>query len=132
MTVRKAWFKIARDDEGQKEKKGERAAYEEMVYAMHEIQGGISEGECYERFGGRCGLTSYRKFGAMLSQNLRKGTKGLTDLLKKETVDAFEDRKNQARKLGEEAGTKLLGPMFMMLAVVLVIIVVPAFFTIQI
>lgn len=132
MTVRKAWFKIARDYEGQKEKKGERAAYEEMVYAMHEIQGGISEGECYERFGGRCGLTSYRKFGAMLSQNLRKGTKGLTDLLKKETVDAFEDRKNQARKLGEEAGTKLLGPMFMMLAVVLVIIVVPAFFTIQI
>lgn len=132
MTVRKAWFKIARDYERQKAERGERTAYEEMVYTMHEIQGGVSEGESYERFGGRCGLISYRKFGAMLSQNLRKGTKGLTDLLKKETVDAFEDRKNQARKLGEEAGTKLLGPMFMMLAVVLVIIVVPAFFTIQI
>lgn len=132
MTVRKAWFKIAQEYERQKQKKGTRAAYEEMVYTMHEIQGGISEGECYERFGGRCGLPSYRKFGAMLSQNLRKGTKGLTDILKKETIEAFEERKNHARKLGEEAGTKLLGPMFMMLAVVLVIIVVPAFFTIQI
>ena len=80
----------------------------------------------------RCGLASYRKFGSMLSQNLRKGTKGMADLLKKEAADAFEDRKNRARKLGEEAGTKLLGPMFMMLAVVIVIIVIPAFFTIQI
>lgn len=132
MTVRKAWFKMAQEYERQKAEKGIRVAYEEMVYAMHEIQGGISEGECYERFGSRCGLPSYRKFGAMLSQNLRKGTKGLTDLLRKESVDAFEDRKNQARRMGEEAGTKLLGPMFMMLAIVLVIIVVPAFFTIQI
>lgn len=131
MTVRKAWFKMAQEYERQKSKKGTRAAYEEMVYTMHEIQGGISEGECYERFGKRCALPSYRKFGAMLAQNLRKGTKGLTDLLKKETKEAFEERKNYARKLGEEAGTKLLGPMFMMLAVVLAIIVVPAFFTIQ-
>lgn len=131
MTVRKAWFKMAQEYERQRVEKGERVAYEEMVYAMHEIQGGISEGECYERFGSRCGIPSYRKFGAMLSQNLKKGTKGLTDLLRKESVDAFEDRKNQARRMGEEAGTKLLGPMFMMLAIVLVIIVVPAFFTIQ-
>lgn len=132
MTARKAWFKMAQEYERQRAQKGTRVAYEEMVYAMHEIQGGISEGECYERFGARCGLASYRKFGAMLSQNLRKGTRGLTEQLKKEAVDAFEDRKNQARKLGEEAGTKLLGPMFMMLGVVLVIIVVPAFFSIQI
>lgn len=132
MTARKAWFKMAQEYEKQKNEKGRRVAYEEMVFAMREMQGGISEGECYEKFGSRCGLSSYRKFGAMLSQNLRKGTKGLTGLLKKEAVDAFEDRKNQARKLGEEAGTKLLGPMFMMLAVVLVIIVVPAFFSIQI
>lgn len=132
MTARKAWFQIAREYERLKVQKGTRAAYEEMVYAMHEIQGGISEGECYERFGGRCGLPAYRKLGAMLSQNLRKGTKGLTELLKKEAAEAFEDRKNQARKLGEEAGTKLLGPMFMMLAVVLLIIVVPAFLTVQI
>lgn len=56
----------------------------------------------------------------------------MNELLKREAADALEDRKKQARKLGEEAGTKMLGPMFLMLAVVLIMIVVPAFFTIQI
>lgn len=132
MTVRKAWYRIAEDYERQKEEKGRREVYEEMIYTMHEIQGGGSEGECYERFGERCALPAYKKFGAMLSQNLKKGTKGLALLLKQEADNAFEERKSLARCLGEEAGTKMLIPMFLMLAVVLVMIVVPAFFSIQI
>lgn len=132
MTVRKAWYRICEDYEGQKEAKGKREVYEEMIYTMHEIQGGSSEGECYERFGERCGLAQYKKFSAMLSQNLKKGTKGLTSLLDQEADNAFEERKSLARRLGEEAGTKMLIPMFLMLAVVLVMIVVPAFFSIQI
>lgn len=132
MTVRKAWYRIAEDYELQKEEKGNREVYEEMLYTMHEIQGGGSEGECYEKFGERCALPAYKKFGAMLSQNLKKGTKGLAPLLKQEADNAFEERKSLAKRLGEEAGTKMLLPMFLMLAVVLVIIVVPAFFSIQI
>lgn len=132
MTVRKAWYRIAEDYERQKEEKGRREVYEEMIYTMHDIQGGGSEGECYERFGERCALPAYKKFGAMLSQNLKKGTKGLALLLKQEADNAFEERKSLARRLGEEAGTKMLIPMFLMLAVVLVMIVVPAFFSIQI
>ena len=49
-----------------------------------------------------------------------------------ELGEMFEERKKQARKLGEEAGTKLMIPLFMMLAVVFIIVIVPAFFTIQI
>ena len=67
-----------------------------------------------------------------MSQNLRKGTKGLTELLKLESIQAFEERKAQAKRLGEEAGTKLLLPLFLVLAVVLVIVIVPAFLTLQI
>lgn len=132
MTVRRAWFCIAGDYEKEKRKTGERQAYEEMVYTMHQIQGGAAEGEAYENYGTRCRIPSYRKFGTMLSQNLRKGSKGLSVLLKREAEEAFEERKNLARKLGEEAGTKLMIPMFMMLAIVFVIVIVPAFFTIQI
>ncbi len=132
MTVRKAWYRIVGDYESQKEIKGKRAVYEEMIYTMHEIQGGSPEGECYEKFGERCGLQTYKKFAAILSQNLKKGTKGLTSLLNQEAKQAFEERKSLAKQLGEEAGTKMLIPMFLMLAVVLVIIVVPAFFSIQI
>ena len=36
-----------------------------------------------------------------------------------------------AKRAGEEAGTKLLLPMFLMLAVVLVIVIVPAFLSVQ-
>lgn len=131
MTVRKAWGRIAEDYEERKSEKGRRDAYEEMLYTLHEIQSGISEGECYERFGERCVLSIYKKFGTMLSQNMKKGTKGLAVLLKQEADRAFEERKNLAKRLGEEAGTKMLIPLFLMLLVVLVMIVVPAFFSIQ-
>ena len=90
----------------------------------------ITEG--YENFGRRCDLQIYIRLGALLSQNLRKGTKGLSELLKLESIQAFEERKARAKRLGEEAGTKLLLPMFLMLVVVLIIVIVPAFLTMQI
>ena len=132
MTVRKAWFRIAEDYQTGKGTGVGRKAYDEMTAAMYQIRGGLPEGECYEAFGARCGEQAYRRFGLLLSQNLRKGSGGLTDLLEREASDAFEDRKKLAKKLGEEAGTKLMIPMFMMLVIVLIIVIVPAFFSIQI
>ena len=129
MPVRRAWIQIA---SAYRQQENTRYVYEEMVYTMRELQRGTPESECYEHFGMRCGLPVYRKFAVMLSQNLRKGTKGLTELLQREAAGAFEERKAAARKLGEETSTRLLGPMFLMLGVVLMIIVVPAFLTIQI
>ena len=76
-------------------------------------------------------MQEYMRLGALLSQNLRKGTRGLTQMLRMEAIQAFEERKARAKRLGEEAGTKLLAPMFLMLAVVLVIVIVPAFLSIQ-
>ena len=134
MTRRRAWFCIAQDYENKKEtgeEKGKRKAYEEMVSAMYRMQSGAAEGECYENYGTRCGISVYKKFGMMLSQNLRKGTKGLTELLGREAEDAFEERKNLAKKIGEEAGTKLMIPMFLMLIIVFAMVIVPAFFSIQ-
>lgn len=132
MTIRRAWFLIAKDYENKCGEKRKRKAYEEMVRTMHQIQGGIPEGECYEKYGIRCGISVYRKFGTMLSQNLRKGSGGLTELLSREAEEAFEDRKNLAKKLGEEAGTKLMIPLFLMLIVVFAIVIIPAFFSIRI
>src|SRR5699024_5767251 len=109
-----------------------RKAYEEMVSTMNQIRGGIPEGEAYEDYGTRCNVSAYRKFGTLLSQNLRKGSKGLTDLLGREAEEAFEERKNLAKKLGEEAGTKLVIPLFLMLIIVFAIVIVPAFFSISI
>ncbi|WP_235250632.1 hypothetical protein [Faecalicatena contorta] len=132
MTVKRAWKKIVEEYATRKNTAGIRYAYEEMKQTCYEMESGVAEAESYENFGRRCNVQAYIRLGALLSQNLRKGTKGLGDLLKMESVQAFEDRKARAKRMGEEAGTRLLIPMFLMLAEVLVIVVVPAFLSMQI
>lgn len=132
MTVKHAWNKIVQTYEEEQKSGKIRYAYEEMLLTCREMQGGVAEQEAYERFGKRCKNSSYVKFSMLLSQNLRKGSKGLAELLKMESIQAFEQRKNNAKKRGEEMSAKLMLPMLMMFAVVLVIIMIPAFLSIQI
>ena len=54
------------------------------------------------------------------------GARNLLAMLELEMEDAFEQRKTTARRLGEEAGTKLLLPLFIMLGIVMIIVIVPA------
>jgi len=105
--------------------------YEQMLLAYREMQDGVGELKVYERFGERCGTPQYRKLSMLIVQNLRKGSAGLRQSLEKEVADAFALRKNLAKKAGEEAGTKILLPMILMLCIVMVIILVPAFLTFQ-
>lgn len=129
MTVKAAWTKMVYDyqQKKKKDKNLHRYAYEEMMITYYELQSGVFEVRAYENFGKRCRNPRYLKLAALLSQNIKKGSKGLSQMLGAEMNDAFEDRKASAKKLGEEAGTKLMLPMFMMLGVVMVIIVIPAF-----
>ena len=46
--------------------------------------------------------------------------------MEQEAESALEDRKALAKKMGEEAGTKMLLPLMMMLGIVIAIIMVPA------
>ena len=48
------------------------------------------------------------------------------DRLREEADKAAQERLQQSRRLGEEAGTKLLIPMVLMLAVVMAMIMIPA------
>ncbi len=51
----------------------------------------------------------------------------LLERLREEADRAAEQRLQKSRKLGEEAGTKMLIPMVMMLGVIMVMIMIPAF-----
>lgn len=104
-----------------------KSAYVEIMRVCHEIDSGVSEGQAYLNLGKRCEDQHYVRLSMLLAQNLRKGNSGLTELLEKEAAEAFEERKRNARRYGEEAGTKLLLPMMLMLLIVMVIIMVPAF-----
>ncbi len=127
MSVRKAWEKIAEDAVKKKRGHHNRDIYDEMGIVCQEIKSGVSETIAYDRFGKRCGIQLYRKLSALLVQNIRKGSTSLGQMLKEESRIAFEERKNAARKAGEEAGTKLLLPMMMMLCVVMMMILLPVF-----
>ncbi|WP_155832669.1 immunoglobulin-like domain-containing protein [Butyrivibrio sp. AE3006] len=101
--------------------------YEEIRKASNELQSGVSELSVYERLGIRCGAQQYTRLVTLLSQNLKKGNSELSYLLREEADKAVKERMSYARKLGEEAGTKLLLPMIMMLLIVMIVIMVPAY-----
>ncbi len=126
MTIENAFTRIAEEYQQTKTEGKVRWAYEEMVVACNEMKSGISEAKAYERFGRRCEQTCYIRLGTILSGSLQKSAEGMTDLLLAESEEAMEERRQMAKKMGEEAGTKLLFPMILMLLVVLVILIVPA------
>ena len=128
MTVSKAWNRLTENymNERQKRTICRKEVYEEMQRTSFEIKNGMGEERAYERFGERCGGHRFRKIGNLFWENLRKGSRGLTRLLEQEAEDAFEERKSMARKLGEEAGTKMLFPMILMLGAVMLILAFPA------
>ena len=58
-----------------------------------------------------------------------EGKGKITDMLAKEAEQAQRLRRQQAQILGEQASTRLLFPMILMLLVVFVILLVPAWLT---
>ena len=101
-----------------------------MLFTLREMESGIGELEAYQHFAGRCQVQKYIKFISLLEQNIRMGAKGFLSELNREAKDAFEERKSNAKQLGETAGTKLMLPMFLMLGIVMVVIMVPSFLSI--
>ncbi|MCQ2522360.1 MAG: hypothetical protein MJ105_08275 [Lachnospiraceae bacterium] len=128
LTVRASFKRIVENYQTKlKENQEKRYAYEEMLLCVHEMENGIGEQEAYRHFSVRCREQKYMKLAAVLDQSSRLGAAGMVSQLLTESRDAFEERKSNAEKKGEEAGTKLLVPMFLMLIITMVVIIVPAF-----
>lgn len=130
MNIRGAFRKIGSDYEKKKSGTGRvKPGCEEVLYTCRELQAGVSEGTAYEHFGKRAGAREYIRLGTLLGQNLKRGNSTLLERLREEAEKASGESLQQVKKLGEEAGTKLLVPMVMMLAVVMILIMIPAFGT---
>ena len=128
MTVRSVFEKMAREYERKRREGGKRRyLYEEITRAVHALDGGYHEEEVYSLFASGCGLQEYTRLMTLLTQNLRKGQGKLLELLSKEAAEAGAKRLDDARVRGEQAGTKLMFPMMLMLFVVMILIMVPAY-----
>ncbi len=98
-----------------------------MGITVNELKNGVSEATAYKGFSKRIGIPEITRFTTLLTQNLKKGSTNLMKLLSEESEEAFENRKRRARTKGEEAGTKLLVPMVLLMITIMVIIMLPAF-----
>jgi len=110
-----------------KEHKEKKYVYEELQFAVKKMDSGVSLRAALQEFGIRCDPPCYKKLVSILLQNQKKGNRGLFTALDNEVKNAFEERKTIAKKLGEEAGTKLLVPMMLLMAMVMIMMIVPAF-----
>lgn len=128
LTIQNAFRKIAAEYKESRERGAgkTRWAYEEMLAVCNEMSSGLSEAKAYESFGRKCEAPCYVRLGTMLSGGLQKSANGMTAILLEESREALKERRQLAKKIGEEAGTKLLFPMILMLMVVLIILMVPA------
>ena len=106
--------------------KADRPLYQELRTMVIQFRRNMPESEIYLSFGRRVNLKPYTKLVSLIEQNRMNGARNLRVLLELEMEDAFEQRKTTARRLGEEAGTKLLLPLFIMLGIVMIIVIVPA------
>ena len=130
MTISRAMEKIVMDRQTGF-KYGYRPLYSELHEALLEIKAGRPESKAYENLAKRCKTPEITKFTSVIIQNLRKGNAELVSILRLQAVECWEMRKNVAKKLGEEASTKLLFPMMIMFLAILLIAIAPAFMQLQ-
>ncbi len=131
LSIKSAFERIVGEYKKQKHK-DKHYAYEEMDIMTTKMNSGVSETTALAEFGDRCGIHCYIKLANIIEQNLRRGSKDMIYALKSEVNSAVNIRKNNILKEGSEISTKLLGPMVIMLIISIVIIMVPAFLSIDI
>jgi tight adherence protein C len=125
MNVTGAWERVS---EGTKK---DRALGRELDMALREIRSGKSESKAYEDFAKRCRIQEITRVVSVLLQNMKKGNAELVSILRVHANECWEMRKNAAKKLGEEASSKMLLQMAIMLLSILLIVTTPAILALQ-
>jgi len=120
MTISKAW-------ETASLKSGKAGPlYELLALSLTEIKAGKPEYKAYEDFARNCRSPEISRAISLLLQNLRKGGFQVTSVLRLHANECWEMRKNAVKRIGEEASTKMVFPMALMLIAILIIAAAPA------
>ena len=127
LTTKNALIRIVSDYESQNIRGKIHYLYEEMKISCYQLENGVTEEQVYQDFGRRCGGTQYRRLGFLLSVHLKQGNNRLLEILSQEADSAQEDERNMAKRMGEEAGTRLLLPMMLMLIFIMFLVLLPVY-----
>lgn len=125
LTVPRAWEKISADT------RRDRPLYREIEKVVADIRAGKPEIKAYEDFAKRCRSREVTRVISIIIQNMKKGNSELVSILRVMANECWESRKNIARKLGEEASTKMVFPLMLMFGAILIIAATPAVLALQ-
>lgn len=119
MILREAWEEIAYT--------GETSLYKEMQKAVDEMNNGVAEIDAIFNFGTRCIIPEIKKFSSTIVQGLVKGNSELTLMLMDQSKEVWAAKKQDVRRQGEKAASKLLIPICIMFVGILIMILIPIF-----
>ena len=127
-----AWQRLAGDYQKQKAvDKIERPLYEEVKRSSGLLQSGMTLKEALDDFALRVPVKEIRRFTTLMIQNQKRGDQFLLVRLNELSNEVTQARKKQIQEQSEQADTKLLLPMTIMLIVVILIVMTPALMTMQ-
>jgi tight adherence protein C len=119
MIIREAWNEVAYT--------GDSPLYKEMQNAVIEMDNGVSEIDAFFNFGTRCVIPQIKKFSSTIAQGIVKGNSELTIMLQEQSKEVWGEKKQNVRRQGEKAASRLLIPVMIMFIGILIMIIVPIF-----
>ena len=127
MSVRGAFEKISGDYRRSLAEGGGRREGCELIASMvSAMANGMPESTVYGRLAENAPVREYRTMGLLLARGTRKGADETVRLLEMSEAEAFEERRKAARVLGEQAETKMIFPMLLLMGVVFALLMIPA------
>lgn len=119
MIMREAWEEVAYT--------GESSLYKEMQTAVNEMNNGVAEVDAIYNFGMRCIIPEIKKFTSTIIQGIIKGNSELTGMIQQQSKEVWNAKKQNVRRQGEKAASKLLIPILIMFVGILIMIIIPIF-----
>ncbi|SHK19635.1 tight adherence protein C [Clostridium cavendishii DSM 21758] len=120
LTIDNAWGRIVNRNNK------ESVLYHEMKKTYLDMKGNKGLEISLRDLSRRTKVQEITKFSTIIMQNMNRGSADIVVMLNKLSFECWEGRKNMAKQKGEEASTKLLFPMILMLIAVFIVILTPA------
>lgn len=100
--------------------------YNALRHSVYLMENGGTPSQAMDDLNNSCNIPEVRRMTSVLLQNMRSGGSEVILLLRELSKELWNNRRANAKKIAEEAGTKLLFPMMIMLLAVILIVGAPA------
>ncbi len=98
---------------------------------QRDIQNGYSFSEAMNRFSNSTDEVNYKRLAGILNEGLIHGAHGLSEVLEKEVEKIRDEKRRHSKVKGEQISTALIAPMMLQLGIVIALILIPAFTSMQ-